>query len=176
MKLWDHLIESGKPFGMEVSSTRALIIRRIEGGILGNLTDIDITMTPYEAGLGLLVNLDKVDFIGREPLIGRDQRSLLLGLTCRTAIQSSGIKILYAEKVVGHITAGVPSLTLGIGVGYVRFNKPDDWIGRNLKIKLPDSSIHSCEVVELPFSDKEKAIVKVKDRIIPKRNWATLLT
>jgi aminomethyltransferase len=176
LKLWDHLIDSGKPFGMEVSSTRALTIRRIEGGILGNLTDMDITMTPYEAGLGPFVNLDKGDFIGREALIGRDQRPLLLGLTCRTAIPSSGSEILYREKVVGHITAGVPSPTLGIGVGYARFNKPDDWIGRNLQIKLPDTSIHICEVVELPFFDKEKAIVKGKDRTIPKRNWATLPT
>ena len=65
MKLWDHLIASGNPFGMEVSSTRALTIRRIEGGILVNLTDMDITMTPYEAGLGPFVNLAKGDFIGR---------------------------------------------------------------------------------------------------------------
>ena len=176
LKLWDHLIESGKPFGMEVSSTRSLTIRRIEGGILGNLTDMDITMTPYEAGLGPFINLDKNDFIGREALIGRDQRSLLLGLTCRTAIPSSGSAILYVDKVVGHITAGVPSPTLGVGVGYVRFNKPDDWIGRNLQINLSDCSIHPCEVVELPFFDKEKAIVKGNDRTIPKRNWATLPT
>ena len=176
LKLWDHLIESGKPFGMEVSSTRALTIRRIEGGILGNLTDMDITMTPYQAGLGPFIHLDKGDFIGREALIGSDQRSLLLGLTCKTAVPSSGSEVLYQENVVGHITAGVPSPTLGIGVGYVRFNKPDDWIGRNLKIKLPDTSIHPCEVVKLPFFDKEKAIVKGKDRKIPERNWAILPT
>jgi len=78
--------------------------------------------------------------------------------------------------VVGYITAGVPSPTLGIGVGFARFNEADDWIGRNLHIKLPDSSVHSCKVVELPFFDKEKAIVKGNDRTIPERNWATLPT
>ena len=176
LKLWDHLIASRKPFGMEVSSTRALKTRRIEGGILGNLTDMDITMTPYEAGLGPPVNLDKDDFVGREALIGCDQRSLLLGLTCQAAIPSSGSEILYDEGVVGHITAGVPSPTLGIGFGYARFKKSDYWIGRNLQIKLPDSSIHPCEVVELPFFKKEKALVKGNDRTIPKRNGATLPT
>ena len=176
LKLWDHLVASGKPYGMEVSSTRALTIRRIEGGILGNLIDMDITMTPYEAGLGSFVNLDKGDFIGREALIGCDHRSLLVGITCTTAIPSSGSVILSEETVVGYITAGVPSPTLGIGVGFARFNEADDWIGRNLHIKLPDSSVHSCKVVELPFFDKEKAIVKGNDRTIPERNWATLPT
>ena len=83
-------------------------------------------MTPYEAGLGPFINLDKNDFIGREALIGRDQRSLLLGLTCRTAVPSSENEILYLKKVVEHITSGVPSPTLGIRVGYPRFNKPDE--------------------------------------------------
>ena len=134
-------------------------------------------MTPYEEGLGQFFNLGKYDFIGREALIGRDQRQILFGLTCRTAIPSSGSEILHDEKVVGHITAGVPSPTLGIGVGYARFNKPDDWIGRSLQIKLLDSSIYPNVVVELPFFDKEKkAIVNGNYRIIPKRNWATLPT
>jgi aminomethyltransferase len=34
----------GKPFGMELSATRAMTIRRIEAGIFGNLTDIDTTI------------------------------------------------------------------------------------------------------------------------------------
>ena len=38
LKIWNHLIASEKPFGMEVYSTGALTIRRIEVGILGNLT------------------------------------------------------------------------------------------------------------------------------------------
>ena len=33
LALWDHLITCGEPHGMEFSSTRALTIRRIEGGI-----------------------------------------------------------------------------------------------------------------------------------------------
>ena len=41
----------GAPYGMEFSSTRALTVRRVEGGILGNLTDIDTTISPFEAGL-----------------------------------------------------------------------------------------------------------------------------
>ena len=121
LALWDHLMHVGEPFGMEFSSTRAMTIRRIEGGILGNTTDMDTTMTPFEAGLGNFVDMDKGDFIGRNALIEADRRPLLKGLTCKTATPSSGSVILDAGIVVGHITAGVPSPTLGLGIGYARF-------------------------------------------------------
>ena len=64
LALWDHLMSVGEPFGMEFSSTRAMTIRRIEGGIFGNTTDMDTSLTPFEAGLGAFVNLSKDDFVG----------------------------------------------------------------------------------------------------------------
>ena len=47
LALWDHLVSSGEPFGMEFSSTRAMTIRRIEVGILGDATDMGISTTPF---------------------------------------------------------------------------------------------------------------------------------
>ncbi|WP_299849880.1 hypothetical protein [uncultured Roseovarius sp.] len=81
LALWDHLMGCGAPYGMEFSSTRALTIRRIKGGILGNLTDMTPDMIPFEAGLASFINMDKGGFIGREALVGRDTRSCLFGLT-----------------------------------------------------------------------------------------------
>ena len=46
LALWDHLMAAGKPHGMEFSSTKCMTIRRIEAGILGNMTDMDMSMTP----------------------------------------------------------------------------------------------------------------------------------
>lgn len=57
--MWDHLMVCGAPHGLEFSSTDALTVRRIEGGILGNQTDIDTTMTPFEAGLARFVDMDQ---------------------------------------------------------------------------------------------------------------------
>ena len=167
LALWDHLMASGEPHGMEFSSTRALTIRRIEGGILGNTTDMDASMTPFEAGLGAFVDLEKDDFIGRDALIDADRRSLLFGLTCSEATPSSGSEILDGQVVVGHITAGVPSPTLGLGIGYARFAKPGDWVCRTMALRLPDGSTHACEIVDLPFFDKEHKIVRGLDRTIP---------
>ena len=169
LALWDHLMDCGKPFGMELSATRAMTIRRIEAGIFGNLTDIDTTINPFEAGLGFCVNMDKGDFIGREALVNKDKRTCLLGLTCKTETPVSGSKVINGSKIVGHITAGVHSPTLNTGIGYVRFYEPNDWPGKNLDLKLPNGNLHKAEIVNLPFFDKEKHIVKGIDRTIPSR-------
>lgn len=169
LALWDHLMACGAPHGLEFSSTRALTVRRIEGGILGNLTDMDATMTPFEAGLARFVHMDKGDFIGRDALVGKDTRSCLFGLTCETATPSAGSAVVDGEHAVGWITAGVPSLTLGLGIGYVRFRTPGDWVGRTLGLRLPDGTMHHGEVVELPFYDREKNIIRGVDRSIPGR-------
>lgn len=169
LALWDHLMDCGQPYGMEFSSTRALTIRRIEGGILGNLTDMDTTMTPFEAGLAPFIHMNKGDFIGREALVGKDPRSCLFGLTCATETPAAGSAVSDGDRVVGRITAGVPSPTLGLGIGYVRFDAPGEWVGRNLSMRLPDGSIHEGEIVDLPFFDREKNIARGVDRTIPSR-------
>jgi aminomethyltransferase len=167
LALWDHLMKVGAPYGMTFSSTRSLTIRRIEAGILGNLTDIDTTMTPFEAGLAPFINMNKGDFIGREALVDADRRCLLVGLTCQTATPAAGSVILDAGSAVGHITAGVPSPTLGCGIGYARFNQPGEWVGRSMHLKLTDGSLHACDIVSLPFFDPDKNIVRGIDRTIP---------
>ena len=166
LRLWDHLVEAGAPFGMEFSSTRAMTIRRIEGGILGNTTDMDTTMTPYEAGLGDFVHMEKDNFIGRSALLDADKRTVLLGLTCSTATPASGSMIFDGKTQVGSITAGVPSPTLGLGIGYARFFNPGEWTGRTMTLQLPDGSRHSSTIVETPFFDKEHHIVRGIDRNI----------
>ncbi|MCY3769224.1 MAG: aminomethyltransferase family protein [Gammaproteobacteria bacterium] len=167
LALWDHLVAAGEPYGMEFSSTRAMTIRRIESGILGNMTDMDMTMTPFEAGLGRFINLDKDDFVGRDALVGKDQRPLLLGLTCQTATPTAGSVIWDGGRAIGHITSGVPSPTLECGIGYARFDEPGDWVGRTLQLELPDGTRHPCKIVEIPFFDREKNIIRGLDRTIP---------
>ena len=167
LALWDHLIASGQPFGMEFSSTRSMTIRRIEAGILGNMTDMDMSMTPFAAGLEPFIDMGKGDFIGRDALVNADRRTRLYGVKCSDAIPGRGSSVLLSDEPVGQLTAGVDSPTLGCGIGYVVFNEAGEWHGQNLEVRLPDGNIHPSEIVDLPFFDPKKLIVRGLDRTIP---------
>ena len=167
LALWDHLMAAGEAYGMEFSSTRSMTIRRIEAGILGNMTDMDTSMTPFQAGLGAFVDMDKGDFIGRAALVDADRRTLLYGVTCSDAVPGRGSTVLDGERPVATLTAGVASPTLGCGIAYARFREPGEWSGRELEVRVRDGSVHPCTVVGLPFFDPEKRLVQGLDRTIP---------
>jgi aminomethyltransferase len=76
-KIWDALIAHGGPFDLHPAGMLALDVARIEAGLI--LIDVDYTSSkkaliesqkysPYEIGLGRLVDLKKENFIGREAL------------------------------------------------------------------------------------------------------------
>ena len=167
LALWDHLMAAGEPFGMEFSSTRSMTIRRIEAGILGNMTDMDMSMTPFQAGLGPFIDMDKDDFIGRASLVDADRRTLLYGVRCNDAVPGRGSEVLDGKEPVAVLTAGVDSPTLGCGIGYARFLQPGGWSNRELKVRLPNADVHPCTIVDLPFVDPERLLARGLDRTIP---------
>ena len=169
LALWDHLMACGAPHGLRVSGLRSMNMRRIEGGILNNLTDMDQTMTPFDAGLAGFVDMDKDGFVGQAALQGKDRRPRLFGLTCATAIPAGGWQVLDGNARVGAMRCGTLSPTLGKGIGYVLFDTPDSWVGRTLTLQDPEGGQHDARVVSLPFFDAEKSIVRGKDRSIPDR-------
>ena len=167
LALWDHLTDAGEPHGMEFSSTSSMTIRRVEAGILGNSTDMDTTMTPFEAGLAPFVDMNRGDFVGRAALLGADRRPLLHGLKCSGALPSVASTVLDGDTPVGRMTMGVHSPTLECGIGYVRFNEPGDWPGRSLHIRLPSGDVHPCRIVDIPFVDPHKRLARGLDRTLP---------
>lgn len=156
--LWDYLMLHGEPFGMQFSSAESMGIRRLEAGILDYGTDMDRTMTPFDAGLGALVDFDKKEFVGRDALMDADRGCRLFGLTCDGTVPFSGLEVRDGDRTVGHMTAGAWTPYLKLGVGFVRFEHHDDWLGRKLEVCARDGSRHLCEVVSLPFDDPEKKI------------------
>ncbi|HSG43140.1 MAG TPA: FAD-dependent oxidoreductase [Anaerolineales bacterium] len=67
--IWDMLIEAGKEFDMELGGYKVLDPLRLEKGFKYFTMDITPSTTPYEAGLGFCVDLNKGDFIGRDALV-----------------------------------------------------------------------------------------------------------
>jgi 4-methylaminobutanoate oxidase (formaldehyde-forming) len=72
LMVWDILFEAGREFDMEVGGYKVLDSLRLEKGYRYYTTDVTPLETPYEAGLGFCVHLDKGDFIGKEALIEKE--------------------------------------------------------------------------------------------------------
>jgi len=166
-RLWDHLFAAGAAHGMVFGSLSAMGMRRIEAGIMDNLTDIDTSMTPFAAGLGKFIELDKEGFCGRPALLDADRRVRLHGVVCGSVTPHDHAEVLQGGKCVGHITAAAWSPTLTSGIGYVRFNEPGDWVGKSLQLKTRHGDGVSCSVVTLPFYDSDKRIPRDADQSIP---------
>ena len=77
LALWDALIEAGADFGLEPIGLDALDVTRIEAGFV--LQGVDYISarncllesrksTPFDAGLGWTVKLDRTGFVGRDAL------------------------------------------------------------------------------------------------------------
>ena len=162
-RLWTHLIEAGALHGMVFGSLSAIGIRRIEAGILDNLSDFDTSMTPFQAGPGEFIDLDKKDFIGRSALLQADRQTLLYGVKCPSVVPYNQAEIINGSACVGRVTAGAWFPYLECGIGYVRFNKPGDWAANSLLMKTQQGDLIDCEIVTLPFYDSEKRIPRGKE-------------
>ncbi|HEB89462.1 MAG TPA: hypothetical protein ENI85_07825, partial [Deltaproteobacteria bacterium] len=86
---------------------------------------------------------------------GRDRRLVGFELIDR-GIARAGHEIVEADRVIGHVTSGAPSPTLGksIGLGYVP--QARSGIGQALSIRIR-TRVVSARVVERPFYDPRKA-------------------
>jgi aminomethyltransferase len=81
--VWDALMDEGRRFGIRPTGMLALDVARVEAGLL--LIDVDfhgsrkVTVdsqrySPFEMGLGRLVQLDKAPYIGRDALAAEQRR------------------------------------------------------------------------------------------------------
>src|SRR3954462_14452900 len=83
VEVWDALISGGRPFDIHAAGMLALDVARVEAGLL--LIDVDFfgskkaliesqKYSPFEMGLGRLVQLDAGPFVGRAALIVEQRR------------------------------------------------------------------------------------------------------
>jgi aminomethyltransferase len=155
--VWDALSATA-PGGLPAAGLAARDTLRLEAGmpLYGNELGPDVT--PYEAGLGRVVRLDKPgDFVGRQALAARSAegpRRTLIGLLCRSRrVPRHGYGVLSGTgERVGVVTSGAPSPTLGtpIAMAYVSGDTTGPF-GIDVRGKT-----EPAEVTGLPFYDRRK--------------------
>jgi aminomethyltransferase len=117
--------------------------------------DIDETTTPLEAGLGWVVHLDsKGDFIGRAVLeqqkaTGVEKRLVGIEMQGRH-IARHGYPVLSQGQVVGEVTSGTQSPTLGKAIALAYVPTSISKIGQSLDVEIRGKT-YPAVVVKKPF-------------------------
>ncbi len=167
--LWQHLTKKGEPLGMGLFGLDSMHIRRVEAGILNAGSDFDQSNTPFEAGLGRFVDMDKDDFIGRAALKKAPRETRLSGIKCAAAEPLIGGRILIEGQDAGRVTAGAFSPYLKHGVGLVMMDQADHAAGTELQVQCTDGAMYPGELHDLPFYDSDAEIPRGKRVDIPQR-------
>ncbi len=158
-RVWTALSEAGTSDGaaLPAAGLAARDTLRLEAGmpLYGNELGPDVT--PYEAGLGRVVRLDKPgDFVGREALAERaaeGPRRTLIGLVARSRrVPRHGYAVLSGSAQIGVVTSGAPSPTLGtpIAMAYVATGATGPF-GIDVR-----GTTEPADLTELPFYDRRK--------------------
>ena len=154
-RLWEQLLELGKPFGIKPAGLGCRDTLRLEGRLSLYGNDIDETTNPLEAGLGWIVKLGKGDFVGKAALEAIKAKPLtrkLVGFEVTgRGIARHGYLLRDLEgKEVGLCTSGSPCPTVGknLGLGYLPTGMTD--VGTKFFVDCRGKNIEAV-VVPTPF-------------------------
>jgi glycine cleavage system aminomethyltransferase T/glycine/D-amino acid oxidase-like deaminating enzyme len=122
--LWETLWTAGAPHGLIAAGYQAIDSMRVEKGYRVWGSDLTTETTPYEAGLGFCVKLDKPGgFEGRDALLAERQRgtarrlrAVVLHNADRVVVGGEPVRIV--DQVAGRVTSGGYGYSLGQSVAY----------------------------------------------------------
>lgn len=169
--VYDILIEAGKPFGLKQAGYHALEHLRCERGYREFVLDLAPDDTPFEAGLGFIVKMDKPGgFNGREALLRQagqvlNRKMVLFKLKDPQPALFHDELIRMNGEIVGYLSSGAYGFSLGsaVGMGYV--SHPDgvtaDLIeGATFEIEIASEN-WPAEASMKPFYDPAGVRVKM---------------
>jgi aminomethyltransferase len=155
VKLWDSIIEAGKPHAIKPIGLGARDTLRAEMGYPLYGMELNDTSTPLSTNLGWVIKLDKAAFIGKEALEIAVQKGItkkLVGIVMNgRSIPRHKNPVLLKDKVIGEVTTGTysPSLSRGIAMAYVDNNIEINEVGVDIR-----GILHTGNVIQLPFLKK----------------------
>ncbi|MDQ0142810.1 glycine cleavage system aminomethyltransferase GcvT [Cupriavidus necator] len=153
--LWEKLNAAGvRPAGLGARDTL-----RLEAGMNLYGQDMDINVSPLDAGLAWTVDLQSErDFTGKAALVAKGQQQQFLGLILR----DKGGVLRAHQKVLtpagdGEITSGTFSPSLSQSIAFARLPQGVN-VGDTVQVEIRDRKLNAT-VVKLPFVRHGKALV-----------------
>ncbi|MBE7436483.1 MAG: FAD-dependent oxidoreductase [Anaerolineales bacterium] len=164
LRLWDTLWEAGLPEGMVAGGYKAIDSLRLEKGYRYWSGEISPDYTPYEAGLGFAVKLDKGDFIGKEALVKQKAEGIKNKLCTMTladdrTIVMSKEPVRVDGKTVGWVASGGFGYSVAKSIAYaylpMEYSKP----GTKLEIECFGEQV-GVEVTQNVLFDPKNERIK----------------
>ena len=143
---------------MLLTGTPVFRARRIEAGLLNAGSDFDDSTTPFDAGLGAFVDLDKPGFIGREALLKAPKDSRTWGMKTVGGVARLGRSIRLGREVVGRVCSSTWSPYLRCGVAIVRLDDASPQPGDSVLVDCIDEQQHDATICRLPMYDENREI------------------
>ncbi len=148
---------TGQPYGLRHAGLEAAFSLRMEKGYIARFDFAD-GVTPFEAGLGWTVKLDKPAFVGRAPLLAQARAGVtrrLVSVAMHTeATPPYGADITLQGAVVGKITSSAyghaVERPMALALLPTAFAVP----GTMLQVQIEGTG-HPAEVVRRPYYDPE---------------------
>ena len=162
--VFDALMEAGAEFGIRPVGGAAIMMVRIEAGMVMGEFEYDTRTSPWECGLGWAVDLEKGDFRGRDAVLRlRDERrQRLVGVALeRGEDTATGAPLQSAEgEAIGAITMSMPSPYLGgKTLALAQVDEAHAAPGTSVRAAVDGDEI-AGEVVSIPVYDPERKRVR----------------
>ena len=186
LAVWDAIVAAGSSFDLHPAGMLALDVSRIEAGLL--LIDVDFhgskkaviesqKYSPFELGLGRLVDLRKGAFIGRAALVDEHRRgharqiagievewtdveklydAVGLPPTAPAGTSRVAVPVYAGGKQVGRATSTAWSTTLKKLIALATLDRPHFAIGSRVEIEVTVEAVRHrarARVVSTPFFD-----------------------
>lgn len=163
LALWDAVADAGEEFGVQPCAAAALMMVRVEAGMIMAELEYDDETTPFECRMGWAVDLEKPRFHGQEALAALKaaaRRTVVSIVIDGDAEGLDGAAITLDGRTVGSVTMAVPSPVLGgRTLALARLAKGITTPGQALVVAA-ESGERTAEVVATPVYDPERTRVK----------------
>lgn len=161
--LWDAVMTAGQDLGVQACSAAALMMARVEAGMIMGELEYDHTVSPYECRMGWAVDLEKGPWVGRDALKARKESDTGRVVTVRIVGDpeaADGAALLKNGAEVGRVTMAVPSPALGgATIGLARVHREAAPVGTALTVAGSDGEL-AAEVIATPVYDPERTRVR----------------
>ena len=152
---------------MTPTSADAFRTRRIEAGLLNAGSDFDGSTTPFDAGLGHMVEFDKGEFCGRDALLRAGRRCRTWGLRTDGGVARIGRTLKSGGLDAGRVCSSAWSPFQRCGVAIVRLDDADSGPDFEFEVVCTDGEIRTARTCTTPMYDEKRDIPRGRRVDIP---------